>query len=309
LRGSGLAGIAGIGRKRVFGCGFLVRPLLDVTRQDLAAYADDQGLEWLEDPSNQDIRFDRNFLRHEILPVLSRRWKAATSRLARSAALASEAGMLIDQLADDDLLACGFLPQAGRIEITALLGLSDARQRNMLRRALKRCALPAAPATRLQRIIEELVPAREDAQPLVRWPGVAVRRYRSGLYLQAESSVVSCAAENLLGGQSFSLELGSLGSLRLVEGGLTGIRGALLSSGLEVRFRKGGEKIRPVGHSCTHKLKKLLQQKAVVPWMRDQVPLLYAGDTLVAVADLWLAAEAAEQGGKIIEWCNHPAIF
>lgn len=309
LRGSGMAGMAGIGEKQQFGPGFLVRPLLDVARRDLRAYADTHALEWLDDPSNKDCRFDRNFLRREILPLLSRRWPAAKSRLAHSAALAGEARTLLDELADEDLALVGFPANPDRIGIAALLRLSDARQRNLLRRALRRCGLAAAPATRLRQILDELIPARPDAGPLVAWPGVRVRRYRDCIYLQAELTEPDKPAKRVLGAGNNTLALGSLGHLRIVEGAAQGIRPELLAAGLGVRFRAGGEEIRPPGHACTHKLKKLLQQKAVVPWMRDKIPLLYAGEMLVAVADLWVAAGAADAGGQGIEWLDHPAIF
>lgn len=309
MRGSGMAGMAGIGEKQPLGPGFLVRPLLDVARHDLQVYAETHALEWLEDPSNADSQFDRNFLRREILPAMSRRWPAAKSRLAHSAALAGEASMLLDQLADEDLVLAGFAGNPGRIAIAALESLSDARQRNLLRRALRRCGLSAAPSTRLRQILDELMPARPDAEPLVEWPGVKVRRYRDCIYLQAELVEMAPPPEPVLGPENRKLELGSLGNLRMVDGSARGIRAELLAAGLHVRFRTGGEEIRPIGHQRTHKLKKLLQQKAVVPWMRDKIPLLYAAGKLVAVADLWVAAEAADECGQGVEWHDHPAIF
>ena len=83
LRGSGMAGMAGIGEMQAFGSGHLLRPLLDVSRADLQTYASSHKLAWLDDPSNADLTFDRNFLRHTILPALTERWPAASSRLAR----------------------------------------------------------------------------------------------------------------------------------------------------------------------------------------------------------------------------------
>lgn len=309
LRGSGMAGMAGIGEKQPFNPGFLVRPLLDVARSDLQAYAKMHALEWLEDPSNADCQFDRNFLRREILPALTERWPAAKSRLAHSAALAGEASMLLDQLADEDLVLAGFPGNPGRIEIAALARLSDERQRNLLRRALRRSGLATAPATRLRQILDELIPARPDAEPLVAWPGVKVRRYRDFIYLQAELIDPVTPPQQVLGADKQTLALGSLGSVRLVGRSTRGIRADLLAAGLQLRFRTGGEEICPIGHACTHKLKKLLQQEAVVPWMRDKIPLLYAADKLVAVADLWVAADAADESGQAIEWLDHPPIY
>lgn len=306
LRGSGLAGLAGIGEIQSFAPGFLVRPLLYVARRDLEAYAAEHGLDWLEDPSNADRQFDRNFLRHDILPALAKRWPAASARLARSAELAGEAAALLAELADDDL---HFSEQGGCLETKALLALSDARQRNVLRRALKRAGLPPAPATRLRQVLDELIPAKVDAVPLVRWPGAEIRRYRKCIYLLPELGSWSTPAEQAFDVAGNTLDLGSLGQLRLLPDAAPGIRADIVRDGLTVRFRMGGEEIRPVGHPCTHKLKKLLQQKGVVPWMRDKIPLLWSGSRLVAVGDLWIAAEVADRQGQGVEWRNHPPIF
>lgn len=306
LRGSGMAGMAGIGVMQEFDPGFLVRPLLEVSRPELQAYADAHALAWLDDPSNADTGFDRNYLRHVVLPKLAERWPAAAARLARSAELAGEASTLLDQLADDDLLLLG---QPRRLDIAALAEFSDARQRNVLRRALKRCGLGSAPATRLRQVIDELVPARVDAEPLVRWPGAEVRRYREFMYLLPALADLPPQPGQTLGAGTRSVELGNLGRLRLQDGSATGIRADIIERGLEVRFRAGGEEIRPADHECTHKLKKLLQQKGIVPWMRDKIPLLYCGDRLVAVADLWVAADDADKSGLCVRWEGHPAIY
>jgi len=306
LRGSGLAGQAGIGEMQSFGSGFLVRPVLHVARKDLESYAAEHDLDWLEDPSNADLRFDRNFLRHDVLPALAKRWPAASSRLARSAELAAEGATLLGELADDDLQLSD---QGGRLEIQALSALSDARQRNVLRRALKRAGLPSAPATRLRQILDELIPAKSDAEPLVSWPGAEVRRYRKHIYLLSELSEWVAPSEQAFGVAGNTLDIGSLGQLQLLPDAVPGIRADVVSKGLTVRFRTGGEEIRPIGHPCTHKLKKLLQQKAVVPWMRDKIPLLWSESQLVAVGDLWIAAEVADKQGLGVEWRHHPAIF
>ena len=306
LRGSGMAGMAGIGVRQPFGSGFLMRPLLDVARADLQEYASSHSLAWLDDPSNAEIAFDRNYLRHEVLPLLAERWPAASSRLARSAELAAEASTLLDQLADDDLLSLG---DAQRLEINALAALSDARQRNVLRRALKRAGLGSAPATRLRQIIDEIIPARADAEPLVRWPGVEVRRYRDFIYLLPEFPHSPPQPGHPLDSDDRSVDLGSFGRLSLQDEGATGISPNVIETGLEIRFRVGGEEIRPAGHKCTHKLKKLLQQKGVVPWMRDKIPLLYSGARLVAVADLWVAADDADENGLCVAWEGHPTIY
>jgi tRNA(Ile)-lysidine synthase len=316
LRGSGMAGLAGIGAAQPFGPGLLIRPLLDVSRQEIKDYAREQELRWVDDPSNLDLRFDRNYLRREILPRLRQRWPAVAARLAHSAELAAEAAYLQDELASLDLR--GLVDDASgapdRLDIAGLGKLGSARQRNVLRRAIRACGLPAAPASRLRQIQDEMLAAREDAQPLVRWPGAAVRRYRTKLYLMAESHAEGCVQTGQarrLYADGEELDLGPFGALTLerVAPVGPGIDPALAADGLELRFRVGGEKIRPHGRKQTRPLKKLLQEQGVVPWMRQNLPLLYAGETLVAVADLWIAADCARDDGFRVRWRRKPSIL
>ena len=307
MRGSGAAGLAGIGAVQPFGKGLLLRPLLGVPRAALEAYAAAHALEWCEDPSNADTRFDRNFLRREILPALRRRWPAASASLARSARLLGEASELQDELAALDLAALGGDP--ARLEAAGLAQLSAARQRNLLRHAIRRLGLPAAPGTRLEQAVHELLPAARDAQPLVRWPGGELRRYRGVVYVlpPLESGVPPEPLSLPADGSAVSLG-DALGCLAL-ERAARGIDPALVGDGLRVAFRAGGETLRPGGRTHTQPLKKLLQEQGVLPWMRDRVPLLYADDRLVAVGDLWMAEEALCADGYVVRWIDKPALF
>jgi tRNA(Ile)-lysidine synthase len=305
MRGSGVAGLAGIGGAQAFGPGKLLRPLLGVSGRAIREYAQRHELNWIDDPSNVDTRFDRNFLRQEIIPQLAARWPAVSARLRQSADLASEASALLKDLADIDLAAAG---APGRLDLKVVQALSPARQRNLLRQAINLSGLPPPPATRLYQAIHELIPARADAQPLVSWPGVELRRYRDHLYiLPAMAGVPEEPPQALLPERTVDLGPG-LGKLALepdVEGG---VDPGLASGGLRVCYRHGGEEIRPAGRERTRKLKKLLQQEGIVPWMRERLPLLYAGDKLVAVADLWIAAECAQEVGYGISWRDHASI-
>lgn len=304
VRGSGPAGIAGIGDARRFGPGWLVRPILNVDRAQLREYAESQKLQWIEDPSNADTRFDRNFMRREVLPTLQSRWPDIAARLQRSASHAGEASQLLSDLAEVDLLALGSRPD--RLPIDKLTALSDARQRNLIRHALRELGLSTPPATKLEQIRNELIPAREDAQPLVTWSGASVRRYRNGLYLLPENLADPVKSTAVSGKET---ELGrGLGSLGLEHGAVSGLHPDLLEQGLSIEVREGGEEIQLAGQGHTRKLKKLLQEEAIVPWMRDRLPLLYCGDKLVAVGDLWLAADAVAEPGFAVRWYGRPAL-
>lgn len=307
MRGSGLAGLAGIGLFRSFGPGFLVRPLLGVPGEALSAYATEHGLDWIEDPSNLDLRFDRNFLRNEVMPLLRTRWPAVSARLAQSAALAGEASELLAELAAIDLDRLG---GPGRLDIDALRTLSGPRQRNAIRHAIRESGLPPAPATRLYQVVAELVPARGDAQPLVRWPGAEIRRHRGHLYVLSTQADVTDDETLRIDPSHGAVDLGPGQGRLSLEGGVSGgIRDYVAKAGLTVRYRQGGEEIRPAGDACTRKLKKLLQDRQVVPWMRQRIPLLYAGEDLVAVADLWVASEFSADEGYRVCWQGGPPLY
>jgi len=309
MRGSGPAGLAGIAAVRPFADAWLVRPMLDVSRAALREYADAQGLAWIDDPSNEDQQFDRNYLRHDIMPRLENRWPGVIDRIRRSATLAGEASQLLDQLADADYRRLGTRPD--RLELTGLRALGPERQRNVLRYVVRETGLPSPPAAQLQSVITDLIPARDDAQPVVQWPGAEVRRYRDNVYILTPWAAAQYGAVVPIPGdcaaQTIALHAG-LGELHFEPDAPRGLADAVVRAGLEVRFRSGGEEIKPVGQSHTRKLKKLLQEEGVVPWMRERLPLLYSGDALVAVADLWIAAAAASEPGLGVHWRNRPAL-
>ncbi len=307
LRGSGPAGLAGIGALRRFAAGWLVRPLLDVSRIELEEYARRFDLQWIEDPSNEEQVFDRNFLRHEVMPRLDARWPDAAGRLRRSAQLAGEASQLLSELAELDLTALGGRPE--RLALSGLRALTLQRQRNMLRYAVRRLGLPAPGAKQLQSIVADLIPARDDAQPLVCWSGIAVRRYRDELYIGAENlpeAVVNYS--RVISGSRIDMGPG-LGTLTLTAGADRGLSEAVVDAGLELRFREGGEEFQPQDQIHKRKLKKLLQEAGVVPWMRERLPILYSQGRIVAVADLWVAADSVAEPGTAIAWINGPSIF
>jgi tRNA(Ile)-lysidine synthase len=305
MRGSGPAGLAGIGEVRSFAAGWLLRPLLSVSREELQDYATQHALRWIDDPSNEDRTIDRNYLRHEVLPLLEERWPGAASRLQRRAVLASEAATMLDQLADSDFHDLGGRPD--RLTLDTLRRLPAERQRNVLRYVIRELGLPSPPAAQLHSVVADLIPARDDGQPIVQWPGAEIRRYREQLYVLATSGPESANPVAAKTDGRFTLAAG-MGELKLESGAPSGLAEDLVARGLELRYRAGGEEIKPVGQAHTRKLKKLLQEEGVVPWMRERLPLLYAGGELVAVADLWLASSAASAPGVAVRWINRPPI-
>ena len=164
--------------------------------------------------------------------------------------------------------------------------------------------------TRLYQAVTELIPARSDAQPLVAWQGGELRRYDDTLFVRSALPGPPAPPSVLLCPDGGPVELGaSLGRLRLVATGSAGIDPACAVPGLAIRYRTGGEAIRVAGDGATRKLKNLLQEARVLPWMRDRLPLLFHGDELVAVGDLWVSAAHRQDVGLTVEWAEKPVII
>lgn len=311
LRGCGVAGLAGIPARVPFGGATLRRPLLDLPRAALLDYARRNALSWIEDPANRDAHLDRNYLRHEVLPALARRWPAAHGTLARSAGLCAEAAAMLDELAEHDLRQAG---TRGQVRISALRRLPGARQRNLLRHLCRRELGSAPNEARLREGMAQLLGAAADRLPVVAWPGGEIRRYRDRLYL-LPAAWNRCSAPSPVGTvlrPGATLDLGpARGHLRLLPAKAGSIAADVAEAGLGIAFRGGGERLRPVGQAHHRELKTLLQEHGVVPWMREHVPLLVAGASIVAVADLWVSADHAATAGAPayrVRWSRHPAL-
>jgi tRNA(Ile)-lysidine synthase len=308
LRGTGVRGLRGILAFGAFAGGFLARPLLTFARAELRAAALEWGLSWLEDPANRDLRHDRNFLRLRVLPEVLARWPSAVRHAQRLAAQMAEAEEILEGVAREDARS---LAAPWCIPAAALHALPAARQHNLLRFALREVGLGTPSARKLDELCRALLEVRPGAQPLVRWPGAEGRVFRDALYLMPALGTASPQ------GLAAALDAerrwqGPEGSVQLVPSEADGLPDAWVAEGLAVRFRGGGERFKPLGQRHHRTLKQLFQASGLVPWMRDRVPLLYRGSTLVAVGDEWLTAdvEAAAPGARRwrVIWADHPPV-
>ena len=295
LRGAGPRGLAAMPRFVPFAEGWHARPLLGYSRDELLDYAQQAQLSWIDDESNSDTRFDRNFLRHEILPKLKSRFPGMASTLSRSASLCGEAAELLVSAAEDDLSQVQLDDQS--FSVSGLQAIGEVRARNLLHhwcRARSRDQGMSTPsAAQLQCVWMEVIGAGADSEPVVSWPGGEARRYRDVLVIRSPLTVHDIALRLPWDAQQV-LSIPGLGELRGEQEAGQGVAlSALDGKNLEIRFRQGGEKLRPVGRAGHHALKKLFQEAGTPPWMRDRIPLLYSGDQLLAVAGYWVAHEAA----------------
>jgi len=306
LRGSGLSGLGGMPEQRSLAQGSLLRPLLGVDRHDLHGYAQANGLEWIEDPSNAEIRFDRNFVRSQVLPVLQQRWPSAIDSLQRSASLFGEVGELLDQLAAEDLRRVQDEKFTNRLSTVLLQPMGAARQRNLLRYWLTTQAPElqgSAPGYHLlQRCARELLQRSVLEPRQLEWGkaphALQLHRYRDVLYLLRPLPAPPAAKSWTL---TQPLVLPSpLGTLHWQTPELiTGV-----PQQLELRFRNGSELIAK-GDGQHQSLKNYWQERGIPPWLRNCVPLLYHGEELVAIGEEVIATSSlgiATQNMQPLHW-------
>jgi tRNA(Ile)-lysidine synthase len=338
LRGAGVRGASAMPllAERA-GSPNLLRPLLHRSRQEILDYAAAHDLQWIEDESNADDNYPRNFLRHRVLPLLSEKFPAYRDTLARSAQHFAEASKLLDELAQQDApdlfpsdkttshstrlpkygsQVSGY-PASGRgvggegdefsLEVSRLQSLSQPRAKNLLRYFLHSVGTPMPQAVQLDDMLQQLCNAREDAAVCISYGEWQVRRYQGKVY-----------ALRALGEFDRSLVLPWHGEVELDWPALharlhfkhtksSGISLAKLQCApVTLRLRSGGETLRSQPNAATRTLKNLLQEHHVPPWQRDRLPLLYCGDELVCVPGVAIAAEyqaVAEEAGFAVAFC------
>ena len=282
LRGAGGDGLAAM-RTHSTRVGLrLWRPLLDTSRDEIRAYADAHALRWIEDPSNADTRFERNFLRLRVLPRLRERWPHAAASLARSAALLAEQGALLAEEATRRRATIQTVePQT--LSVSRLMEQPRPWRARVLRQWLHDLHLPPPSRTILDAIERELLPARADAEARVGWAGAELRRWRDLLHAQRTQPPLP---------QDFSIAWDGRAALQLPDGDALLLKGAAgFDAPVEIRARQGGERLRLPGRAHHHSLKHALQQHHIPPWQRERLPLLFAPDgELLAAGDLLLSA-------------------
>ncbi|MFN7087721.1 MAG: tRNA lysidine(34) synthetase TilS [Burkholderiales bacterium] len=303
LRGAGVKGLAAMpvaGGGQAAGARpatpRLLRPLLDVPRTAIEAYARARGLEWVEDESNADTYFLRNFLRHEVLPLLARRFPAYRATLARSARHFAEASQLLDELAAGD--GAEYICD-GALRVAGLRRLSPARARNLLRHFLARRGVIMPNAERLEEALRQSLTAKRDAAVRVDLGSHELRRFAQALYVVEKAPVPAAAfAVAWRGERRLALpEFGGVMTLTKCRG--SGISLARLQAKpVTVRVRRGGERLQPACRRPRRSLKKLLQESRLPPWQRERLPLLFCGSKLVWAPGIGIDCEFQAQAGE-----------
>ena len=298
LRGAGLKGLSGMARydadKQI------MRPFLDISRQEIERYANHAQLSWVEDESNLDTSFDRNYCRHVLMPIIEERFPAAQKTLARSASHLAEAASLLDDLAEID--AQKYLAEKA-LKVDALQVLSGERAKNLMRWWLAQQGVVMPSKERLDEMLVQLREAKSDAKLKIQLGNVLARRYQGFIYLeddqqgspislswQGESSLLMPDGSRL----TFEKKLGQGLALERLGG-----------HKLRIASRAGGERFKPDLNRPTRTLKYLLQEINMPPWQRERLPLVYLNDALAVVPNVGVNCQMQatdHEQGLLITW-------
>ncbi len=310
LRGAGVKGGAAMPLIREQGragkgasAAAILRPMLALSRRQIEDYARANKLKWVEDESNADTRYDRNFLRHRVLPVIEEAFPGYRATLARAAGHLAEASLILDQLAETDAKRA---TKGNKLAVAQLQRLGTPRAKNLMRWLLQRQGATAPEADRLQEGLRQLFEAGDDASVHVLLGDSELRRYAGCAYLlPALPDPPAQLRRQWDGSRTWLLpELG--GALRFTRKQGSGLACARVrEQGLSIKLRQGGEKLRLQAKGSTRSLKNLLQEARLPPWERERLPLVYCGETLVVVPGLGVASgwEAGTgEAGWLISW-------
>lgn len=297
-RGSGPKGLAAMPELKSFAAGWIGRPLLSLSREQLEKWAVHVGLTWIEDESNESMAFDRNFLRHQIVPLMKQRWPGVDKAISRSAELCAESQDLLDQLAQIDV---GNQSLIGSLPLSVLQGLPLERQRNLLRFWLSKQNVVMPPAIRLNNFLTQVVKVKPDRHPELRWQQRKLVVYAHALYLIPLLPPRSDLASIMVSSESVILPQG-LGRIKIVEATYSKTDPLLRLEvpGEKVSIRFGVQSVR----SCPDKrvgyrsLSKRMHEMHIPPWQRSRVPLVFFGEQLAAVGDFWIEKGFAVTYGK-----------
>ncbi|OWO81098.1 tRNA lysidine(34) synthetase TilS [Photorhabdus luminescens] len=304
-RGSGPAGLASMPSIAAFADTLLLRPLLDYSRNELEMYASKHRLNWIEDDSNQDDRYDRNFLRLHIMPLLNQRWPHFPQSVARSASLCGEQEQLLDELLDESLKE--LITQDGALGIPSLVVCSEAKRNAVLRRWFGYHEMKMPSREQLNRLWCEVALARIDAEPRLQFGKYDVRRYKQKLWLipqwqSLREAIIEWDICNTL------VLPDRLGELNIADHGIQ-VRGPASNERVTIRFGVQGM-ISIVGRQHSRHSKKLWQELGVAPWLRERIPLLYYNEQLIAALGVFVTKESeAEEGREMLTISWHKTLL
>lgn len=289
IRGAGPRGLSAMPGIKEFGPGIMARPLLNVKRSTLQHYAYKHALKWVDDPANTDVRHDRNYLRKEIMPAILQRWPGSLKSLERVTKQQHEASELLHEMAHQDFQSV-YSARNDALCISGMQHFSDARIKNLIVYWFRKKALPLPAACHFQTILSDVFLSHRERSPCVNWQDVECRRYGDYLYiLRAETN--SNIPSVMEWGVHSPLRFAS-GEVSLIKSSGPGFNSASMNNArVTIRFRQGGETIRPYPSGLTKTVKKLFREQRILPWYREKIPMIYINDRLAVIPGICIDSD------------------
>ncbi len=303
LRGAGPHGLQAMSQVSNRDHYQIVRPFLSTRRETIEDLAQRMNLSWIEDDSNQSARFDRNFLRLSVLPVIEERWPKYRERIEQTIGLLDSPKEVQDSFDISAELKHRLSYDSG-LKLVQIDQFSNAQLLSILHAWIVSLGLQVPSKQRLQSILDSVVYASRDSQPSVSLGDGTIRRHGPALYWVPDFPSVS-EPPNVTVNQW--QEWSGVGRVKLEEVTDNDIALKPDLPDLNWRIRQGGEKLRPYGRSKRRDLKRLLQEYRVKPWLRDRIPLLFSGENLIAVGNELISAEhicEKTELGLRVSWQN-----
>jgi len=292
FRGAGIKGLSAmpIVRKQISGTApQILRPLLEISRSRIEAYARQNKLNWINDESNDSITFNRNFLRHEVLPLLRKRYPNYPKTLLRTSRHLSEASSLLDELAEIDIEHCLV---SGKLQVGSLRKLSIPRAKNLLRYTLLQHGADLPSTAKLEDILNQLLSIRIDSQLHISFGNTEIRCYKDAVYILARKMQPEVTRQVVWHGEAYLALQYLNGSIHFTQVKSQGInQQKIINRLITIRLRMGGERFTPACNRPRKSLKNLLQEASIPPWERNAIPLLFCDEKLVWVPGIGIDCE------------------
>jgi tRNA(Ile)-lysidine synthase len=303
FRGTGIDGLKGIMRKDQLGQNTIFRPLLNYSQAELNEYAKVKKLEWVNDHSNNDLSFDRNYIRKSIIPVIKERWDSVEESLHRLSSIAEENQKILFELAMEDL---NKVSDYDSIDLRIINHHSIPRIKNILRFMIVKNNMAIPSMHILNSGINSLFNSDKQSGE-IKWSNHVIKKFNGRIYFLNMNSVMpNDSCENISWSINQRIDFKDpLGSIEAKFTSGEGISSKKCSENLSIKFRKGGEKIHLNGSHHSKTLKNFLNERKVLPWVRDKIPLIYDNQELICIGDLWtnqnFIADSSEPS-FLIQW-------
>ena len=285
----------------------LLRPLLDVSRREIEDYAREHALQWITDESNDEVSFDRNFLRHALFPLLETRFPAYRTTFLRASRHMAEASALLDELAEVDSAQCAV---PGKLHVEDLRKLGFPRARNLLRYTLAQHGVILPSTVKLEEILRQLLSSCPDTKLHVIFGNTEIRCFRSRVHIRKVQAIPEARWHLVWQGEEClpTPEFGGILRFTRCIGAGIGLQ-KINEQSITIRLRQGGERLRPDCNRPRRSLKNLLREASLPPWQRQRLPLIFSGEQLVCVPGIGVDCDfqaADDEQGLVVEWQANP---